>query len=272
VKPMAESAELERVVETVQASVKYSRIHPEFVRRVAAQELEKSRKPKETIKAIKNKLHQVAGAYLEGKLDPTGWLADLQQASETGGPKELQSACQKIMQQHASTRERLPILDDFYSAIFTHLPPIHSVLDLACGLNPLAIPWMPLTPDAAYHACDISRDITAFLDEALALLRVEGKAWDCDLLGEPPTQKVDLALLLKTLPVLEQVEKGSGARLLHSVKADYLLVSYPLRSLGGRDVGMAETYAADFMKIVEMGAWRVDRFEYRNEIAFLLSH
>jgi len=105
----------------------------------------------------------------------------------------------------------------------------------------------------------------------MPLLQVGGEAWACDLIGEPPAQKVDLALLLKTLPVLEQVEKGAGAKLLHAVKADHILVSYPLRSLGGRNVGMGETYAEEFMEMVDMNAWRVERFEFNNELGFLLS-
>ncbi|MDH3944669.1 MAG: 16S rRNA methyltransferase [Anaerolineae bacterium] len=268
---MVDEQELKKLVEQVQASSKYGKIHPAFIERVAAGELGIGRRPKETLKAVKNKLHQVGGAYLRGDTNFSAWLEVLKQAAGAGDPQELKTACADIMGKHASTRERLPILEEFYAAIFADLPPVHSVLDLACGLNPLAIPWMPLAPDAAYYACDIYGDMTAFIDKFLALVPVQGKAWACDLIGEPPTQRVDLALLLKTLPVLEQVEKGAGSLLLDAIQADYLLVSYPVSSLGGKDKGMVDHYDGEFREMVKGRGWELKKFVFKTELAFLVN-
>src|SRR5947209_18394664 len=71
----------------------------------------------------------------------------------------LLHVCTRIMNHHASTRERLPILEQFYSEISTYLPPIRSVLDIAWVLHPLPIPWMPLREDGECYACDIYRDM-----------------------------------------------------------------------------------------------------------------
>ena len=182
----------------------------------------------------------------------------------------LLAACKMVMAAHASTRERLPILEAFYAATFAELPPIHSVLDLACGLNPLAIPWMPLAEGASYIACDIYTDMVDFLSEALPLLSVNGEARVCEVVGAPPGDAVDLALVLKTIPCLEQVDKEAGARLLESLNAKYLLVSFPVSSLGGREKGMAENYEARFWELVEGRGWEVERFEFESELAFVV--
>jgi 16S rRNA (guanine(1405)-N(7))-methyltransferase len=58
----------------------------------------------------------------------------------------------------------------------------------------------------------------------------------------PPTQHADLALILKTLPCLEQLDKTAGQWLLEAVNVDYLLLSFPVYSLGGRDKHMLENY------------------------------
>ena len=50
------------------------------------------------------------------------------------------------------------------------------MLDVACGLNPLAIPWMNLAPNATYHAIDIYEDMMRFLGKAVNLLGVQGNA------------------------------------------------------------------------------------------------
>ena len=56
---------LDQLVNAVRSSRKYSQVSPAFVRGLAQKELRHRRNYKETLKATKNKLHQVAGAYLE---------------------------------------------------------------------------------------------------------------------------------------------------------------------------------------------------------------
>lgn len=174
------------------------------------------------------------------------------------------------MQTHASSRERLPILDEFYTRTLADIAPVQSILDLACGLNPLAIPFMPLSAGATYIACDIYTDLADFFDQALPLLGVSGSALALDVTRTIPPQQVDLALIVKAIPCLEQIEKGIGSSLLKTVKADHVLVSYPARSLGGASKGMRENYAAQFDDLAAGQGWRIKRFDFANELAFLI--
>src|SRR5262245_25974969 len=260
-------ARLEELVRSVVESPKYRAISEDLVRRIGLRELAARRSLKEAVKATRNKLHQVAGAYLDGRPDYAAWAEQLA-AAAGAGDDELRHASLRIMQHHASTRERASILDTFYKTALAGLPPIHSVLDVACGLNPLALPWMPFAPEATYYACDIYTDMIAFLNESFRLVGVRGQAHVCDLVADPPRQPVDLALVLKVLPPLEQLDKRAGRDLLRALNAEYLLVSFPARSLGGRDKGMVEHYASHFLALVEAEGWPVERFEFATELAF----
>ena len=191
---------------------------------------------KEAVKATKNKLHQVGGAYRQTKLDYEKSLALLQETA-VSTPQQLRTTCQDLMQAHASTRERLPILDDFYQTILAELPPIRTVLDLACGLNPLAYPWLPLPPDVQYTAVDIYGDMLDFIQGFFELMEMNGRTQQRDIIGNPPCEPADLILLLKTLPCLEQVDKTAATNLIDSLNGRYLLISYPAQSLGGRSKG-----------------------------------
>lgn len=263
--PATDPAEVARLVATVTASAKYRHVATSLVASIGAAELAKGRSFKDAVKATKNKLHQVAGAYLPEKQDYRRWLDTLAAAGTRAAQMD---ACRTIMAQHASTRERLPGLDLFYATVLADLPPIHRVLDLACGLNPLARHWMPLAADAQYHACDIYADQAEFLKRAFALLGMDGTATVCDLLQGPPAQPVDVALLLKTIPCLEQLDKTIGPRLVDQITAPVVLVSYPAQSLGGRQKGMAATYAAHFAALAAGQAWQVTRFDLPGEIVF----
>jgi 16S rRNA (guanine(1405)-N(7))-methyltransferase len=225
----------------------------------------KGRSFKESVKATRNKLHQVAGAYLPDRPAYGAWLAQIASAR---GIEERSAVLRQVMAQHASTRERLPFLDSFYATLLGDLPPIRSVLDLACGLNPLAAAWMPLAADAHYYGCDIYADQIAFLNEAFALQGQRGAATLCNLLAGVPPQRVDVALLLKTIPCLEQMDRGIGARLLAQINAPVIVVSFPARSLGGRNKGMVQSYAEHFAELVAGQRWQITRFDFATEMLF----
>lgn len=263
---------LSALVEAVQASAKYRGVCNDLIARIGAQELGKRRSLKEAIKATKNKLHQVGGAFLDTETSYDGWLKQLRLAWQTGDQQRLRETCRAIMSYHASTRERLPLLDRFYAEIFALLPPVHSILDIACGLHPLAIPWMPLAEDAAYYACDMYTDMTDFLQAWLTMLSVQGQAWSCNALQACPTQRANVAFLLKALPCLEQIDPAAGQHLLRSIQADHLVVSFPARSLGGRQKGMVEHYETGFSALLEeIQRWQIiGRLAFVSELVFVL--
>lgn len=260
-------SDLDALVTAVLATPKYHALSPDLVRRVGAGELGKRPRLKEAIKATKNKLHQIGGAYWATNLDYAAALARLAEAQRRGAEAQREVSLD-LMRAHASTQERLPILPEFYATTLAGLPPIHSVVDIACGLNPLAWPWMPFTPQTRYLALDIYGDLIAFLNGYMALAGIQGEARLADAAGAPPTEPVDLALLLKTLPVLAQVDKTAVPHLLDSLQARYLLISFPARSLGGRGKGMVENYEGQFWEWANGRSWQVQRFLFPSELIF----
>jgi 16S rRNA (guanine(1405)-N(7))-methyltransferase len=262
--------QLEKLVETVLASPKYKEVCDDLIRGIGLREIAKRSNLKEAIKTTKSKLHQVGGAYLADKKDYSKWLDDLKHLFRFDSRENFLAYLEMIMNYHTSTKERLPILDQFYKTILADLPPIHSVLDIACGFNPLALPWMPLTEPVEYYACDIYKDMKVFLDKFLALMQVQGQVRACDVAQSCPTNKVDVAFVLKTLPCLEQVDKSAGFKLLQIINANYIVVSFPVHSLGGKAKGMEVNYEAKFRALVENTEWLIKKYEFPTELAFLI--
>lgn len=261
-------SELDALVKQILASSKYQKIAPELVQRIGAQELAKRPSYKTALKATKSKLHQVGGAYRRTRMDYEKGLHLLQETAVS--PQDFRTTCQIIMKTHASTRERLPILNDFYQTVLADLPPIDTVLDVACGLNPLAWPWMPFGPTVQYTAVDIYADMLHFIQQFFVIAGVNGRIQQRDVIGDPPTEAADLILLLKTLPCLEQVDKTAASDLLDTLNGRYLLISYPTQSLGGRSKGMMAQYSQQFAQLANGRFWQVQRFEFASELAFLV--
>ncbi len=262
---MVETSDLAALVAAVRQGAKYRHLDVSLVEAVAAAERAKGRNFKASVKATRNKLHQVAGAYLPDRPDYVAWLKTI---AQTKNDDERHVALRQVMGNHASTRERLAFLDTFYSKILGNLPPIHTVLDVACGLNPLAASWMPLAEDARYDACDIYQDQIDFLNRVFQKNGQQGRAFIGNLLETIPSQAVDVALLLKTIPCLEQIDKHIGPRLLAQLNTPVIIVSFPARTLGGHSKGMVQNYAHHFAKLVAGKSWQITRFDFPTELVF----
>lgn len=262
---------LSELVRQVAAGANYRGISHKVIAAVGARELAKRRTLKEAVKATRSKLHQVAGAYF-AQPEYDRWLSMLRDAASAGDDgAALKAACRVILGSHASARERLPILDDLYARTLGDLAPIQRVLDVACGLNPLTIPWLPLAPGATYRAYDIYPALADFLNAAFPLLGVYGVAEVADMTTAPPREHADVALVLKALPCLEQLDRDVSGRLLESLDARCLLVTYPVRSLGGRSKGMLATYDERLRALVAGRGWQVTRYEFATELAYVIT-
>jgi 16S rRNA (guanine(1405)-N(7))-methyltransferase len=266
---MMDDARLDEVVAQVISGARYRQIHPGLVRKIAAQELSKGRSQKEAVKEIRSKLHQVGGAYQEKSPDYVQLLNKLNGLPQ--GLEELRPYCLDVMRFHASTRERLPFLAEFFSPLREKIGEVSSILDLACGLNPLALSWMPFAARGKYIACDIYADMVRYLNGFFQHARICGEARLCDLTTEVPSQPVELVLLLKTLPCLEQLDKSIGERLLSELQAEHILVSFPAKSLSGRGKGMPQNYTDHFERLIAGKPWRIERWQVKTEIMFLIS-
>ncbi|HUT35319.1 MAG TPA: 16S rRNA methyltransferase [Planctomycetota bacterium] len=260
---------LDELVAAVLATPKYRTVCGDTVRRIGATELAKRGSLKEAVKATKSRLHQVFGAF-ERAPDYEALLADLAAAHARGSAEALRAVCRAAMSCHASTRERLPLLERFYAEVFAVTGVPRRVLDLACGLHPLAIPWMGLPPEASYRACDLDGRAVAFLNRCAPFFGLGFQAVHADILCAPPAEEADVAFLLKAATNLERQGRGATRRVLDALRARHVVVSFPVASLGGRAKGMRENYEAIFRQMIADRPWRVQRLEFAAELVFVV--
>jgi 16S rRNA (guanine(1405)-N(7))-methyltransferase len=256
------------VVAAVLAGRRYRSLHPPLVRRVARAEAPAARSQAELVKRTKRALHQIFGAYLPSPPRYDRWLAELRAAAPG---EDARAVLRRAMAQHASTRERLDHLEAFYAALAAHVGTPRSLLDVACGLQPLALPWWGLPAGTAVHAWDIDTSLVAFVGACLEALGLRAHAAAVDLLEVPAWPTTEVALVLKTLPCLEQQAPGAGEALLAAIPAPRVVVSFPTRSLGGRAKGMGATYARGFEALLSARGWSAVSFEVGPELVYVVT-
>ena len=262
-------SDLDQAVAAVTSSKKYHAVCADTVRRIAGRELANRKNLKPAIKATKRRLHQVYGAF-EQDVDYGTLYRQLETAYGTGSETEIRTACRTALGSHSSTRERLSILDRFYSAIFEVTGRPHSILDLGCGLNPLSLPWMGLSADSRYIPLDIDGARIGFLNRFLSLTRLDPLARCQDILVHPPDNAADVALLLKMSPTLERQDSGATGRLIEQLNTRIVVVSFAVRSLSGRDKQMRENYERLFLDLFESRGWPFERLLFETELVFVL--
>lgn len=256
------------VVTAVLASRRYRSVHPPLVRRVARAAAIAGGTTAELTKRTKRALHQIFGAYLPTPPRYDRLLGELRAA---GTAAQQRVVLRRALAQHASTRERLDHLEPFYAALAVRVGTPRSLLDVACGLQPLALPWWGLPAGTEIHAWDIDTALVGFVGACVQQLGFTARAAAVDLLAVPAWPATELALVLKTLPCLEQQAPGAGEALLAAIPAPRVVVSFPTRSLGGRAKGMGGTYARRFELLLAARGWQAEVFEAGPELVYVVT-
>jgi 16S rRNA (guanine(1405)-N(7))-methyltransferase len=259
----------QEVADAVLRSRRYRAIAPAVALRIAEHELDRAGGSiADAIKRSKRRLHQVYGAFVAR---PPRFAATLRAlAVARGDPARQRATCAAILDEHSSTRERARELDRFYEALFARVPRPRRLLDAACGLHPLAAPWMDLPADATLLACDIDQAALAFLDAALGELGIAHEVFVADLTDPPALPPADLALLLKALPCLETALGERALDVIDALPAPVVAVSFPAHSLGGHRRRMGEHHAQRFERAASTRPWDLDAFEAAGERVYLV--
>jgi 16S rRNA (guanine(1405)-N(7))-methyltransferase len=221
------------------------------------------------VKAAKRKLHQIFAAYCP----PEAMTRLGEQVAGLPNPNDetaLRESCREILLGHASSAERLSFLPEIYPALWQRTGKPGVLLDLACGFHPFALPWMDLDRTAEYHPSDIDSRLITEVNRFLTHLGRPATARCVDLLSDTPGVLADCALLLKTLPILEQQEKGISPRIIRAIPARYIVVSFPTESLGGLRKGMREHYRQVISRVAEEVAVSMTELPFPTETFYIL--
>jgi len=261
---------LDQLAELILQNRKYREldIPRETVMDLIRREAEAGLDEKKFMKNVRKKMHNIIAPYL-GDPDYSEAVTWLETAYGSGNADEIKQACTRVLNQHASTCERVPYLKDFYQQLFTLSGKPSSILDLACGLNPISLPWMDLPARAEYYAYDIHTPRVKFINQFLILDGKQPLAEVRDILVNPPEIKSDVAFFFKEAHRLEQRRKGANRELWQAIKVDTLLVSLPVSSLSGQ-----HDLSGQMRRLVENAiqglSWSIQEIKMVNELVFCI--
>ena len=135
-----------------------------------------------------------------------------------------------LFKTHQSTKERI----DFYPVLKKKIKDlkISSILDLGCGLNPVAI----AEKGVFYFASDIRNDELDLIKDYFKSNKISGKTFIFDLNDASKFStlpKADLCLLLKVFDLLDD-KRAIAQKVFSELPCNYFIISFSTRKLSGR--------------------------------------
>ena len=246
------------IFDEIKKSKKYNRVDPGLIKRIIDEEFPKYKKDKLIIKAVKNKLHQIHGAFISIN------------ANNKTKKILIENKYDQILSLHTSTFERLTFYKEFYEKIFKVTGKPKWILDIACGFNPFSIPYMHLSKDFEYYAYDINDESCEIINEYFKQNKYHGIAKSMDLAVDIPTDHGDVAFVLKFLALMAQQNSKQTLELLLKLDAKYIVVSFPTRTLTGLNIGMLNNYKNKFKEIIKNDFVILDEIVFFNELVFII--
>ena len=230
------------IASQVMDSGKYGFIARDTVLRLCQEYMPRYKSKKDVIKAVKKQLHIIHGAFFPDRCHEQAMML-----IESSNISDQELSVQ-LMQLHPSTRERMPVLRAFYDFLAPCLKDAKTVLDIGCGFHPCTLPFMGLPDKVTYIAGDINYDTVKVVRAFFDRLHVAHDVQILDAAGKLPDVHADIAFLFKLIPVLEQQKKGLAYHLMDMLTAKTIIVTFPVKSLSGREKDMEQFYSSQFEK------------------------
>ncbi len=222
------SQEYDQLISSIQNSKKYRMLQIPKETILDILKLEEKKYPNKTSleASVRRKLHNIVAPYLD-RVDYAHELNAMELLWGSDNEYEIKNYCKKILSGHASTRERLSRLEEFYQFIFDNTGVPSAILDLACGLNPFAIPFMHLPKSTMYYAYDIHKPRIDLINKFFMLYGMQPLALQQDILVNPPSQQAEITFFFKEAHRLEKRQSGANRTLWQTINTRYLVITLP---------------------------------------------
>ena len=227
-------------------------------------QLPKNKAIKEIVSQVRGQLREVYGVF---------------KREDTIIPKEFNTEeLNQLLVSHQSSYERIDYYETIYANIFAileeqGLEQEYSLMDLACGYNPLSYDYLPRIPKKVFVG-DLSTTDMELIQSFFDARKIPGTAIYLDLLEESAMKKIstehyDVCFLFKALDSLEAIKRHSSKALLDKLAAKFVVVSFALKSIGGKNK-IGDNKRWWFEGFCKAQGWSFETFSVENELFYVV--
>jgi 16S rRNA (guanine(1405)-N(7))-methyltransferase len=266
-----DQADFKQIIEHTRNSHKYRELDlpSEMLQDMLTAEVALGGSKAEVTQRFRKKLHNVIAPYLENIVyaQETERMKTFFQANPT--PDQVKAWAIGMMQKHASTRERIPNIESFCQVLRDHISSPDRILDLACALDPLLLPWLSFPNETEFLAYDIHQPRVDFLNTFFALAYPSALATHQDILVTPPAQPADCAFFFKEAHRFEKRVSGCNRAFFQAVQVKLIVVSLPTE-----DLRVHHSLISYHTQLIDEAVadlpWKVEQTQVGNELIFFI--
>lgn len=192
------------------------------------------------VKSVRNGLNKVYGQF---------WLSD-----------------KLTLLSHKSTAERSLMYDKLYDFIFAITGRPKTILDLACGLNPLTYKRI------GYDVCFIVTELTDYdcnkLRQYFIQNGINGEVIKADLRKDINFPSIDVCFMFKLFDSIEAKGHLLAERLIKNINAKYIVASFSTQNIRGRKMNYPKRVWFEIM-LKRLNYLYVKR-EENNEVFYII--
>jgi 16S rRNA (guanine(1405)-N(7))-methyltransferase len=244
-----------------------------------------SKSVEKLVKLIRDRARRIYGVYIPGdyvKFDKLLSECKFKTGIKINNLYNI-DLVKPLIELHVSSEERKDSYLQIYKKIVEVTGTPTSVLDLACGLNPIGIYYLASVcgVDAEkinYFASDFGEKDCLLLQSFFDKAKLHGKAFRLDLSDEKEhvklhdfcnSHKVDWCLMFKALDPVEETNEDVTYKLLPSIKAKWIVVSFPTITIARND--MNNPRRNWFEKVLNRLDYNFQYFELNKELFYVIS-
>jgi hypothetical protein len=169
-----------------------------------------------------------------------------------------------LLKTHSSTKERI----NFYPQLREIIKKLKvtSILDLGCGLNPLAL----AEPGVKYYASDINLEDLNIVASFFKKKNLDGTASVCDLnkIESCCLPETDLCLVLKVFDILGKKDYETAKRIIEKISSKHLIASFSTRTLSGKPMNSPRRIW--FEKLLKSLCYEFEIVKSDNELFYII--
>ncbi|RME78290.1 hypothetical protein D6774_01605 [Candidatus Woesearchaeota archaeon] len=220
-----------------------------------------------TAKKVREHLRKVYGSYhTKQSKKVTFLLNNLKKAVETKGYAQTEEEHKELIKAHRSTKERAEFIDEFYKRIFEETGLPASIVDIACGLNPLTAFWMaPHEMIPVITGYELSDWEVKIINEYAKICDLPITAKRCDLNMKIPQIRAECLFALK---FFELISTKRVEQIITSAQVNWIVASYPTKTL--KREKMTKTTRAWFHLLLKRLEYPYKLLHFENEIVYII--
>ena len=221
---------------------------------------------KKIVKMVREHARKIYGVFQDSR--------EMTQRIELLSKTDLRNTADmlRILRSHISTKERVETYPQFWEQLLALTKHPHSILDIGCGLNPVAYFGFTQCVQTTYLACELSQLDAEQLQAFFAhnnLVNASAIAFDAVReLDAYPTEHFDVVLLLKVLDTFERQKRYITYDILDKLSATYIVATFPRSTVKGRKTDRGDAIMW-FEKMLARKSFSFSRVLFETEVGYI---